>query len=117
MTTVRVRLVRPLAPDTFSDITPVAYDLRADDEAGYMRVVFTDALTAAQAEAVTNRCESTNPNSEELRRRALAALQANRDYLAIGTPTQAQAVAQVAALTRQVNALIRFALQAFDGTE
>jgi hypothetical protein len=117
MTTVRVRLVRQLADDGFVDVTPATWQLVPDDERGYMQVVFDGTLTAEQVEAVTNRCESINANGEELLRRARGALQSNRNYLATPTPTQAQVVAQVAALTRQVNALIRFALGAFDGTE
>lgn len=50
--------------------------------------------------------------------RALAALAANADYLARPTPTTAQALAQVGRLTRQVNGLIRYALQVYgDGLD
>lgn len=48
-------------------------------------------------------------NQQALLTKAANALAANHAYLAIPAPTQAQAVAQVAALTRQTNALIRLA--------
>lgn len=105
----------------FADITaaPVVGVVHGPDGIG-LTITFDDAaapLTNAQMNAVVLRCASPNANAEELRRRAAAATVANRNYLAIPTPSQAQATAQVAALTRQVNALIRFALQEFDGTE
>ena len=55
-------------------------------------------------------------NRAALVQKAQTALANNQTYLAIPSPTQAQAVAQVAALTRQVNALIQLALNSFDST-
>lgn len=49
-------------------------------------------------------------NAITLFQRAHTALANNQTYLAIPSPTQAQAVAQVAALTRQVDGVIRFLL-------
>ncbi len=51
-----------------------------------------------------------------LRDRATSALATNTTYLALATPTNAQVVAQVKALTQQVNALIRLAVRALDST-
>jgi hypothetical protein len=51
-----------------------------------------------------------------LQQKALNALTSNSTYLGIGTPTTGQAVAQVASLTRQVNALIRLQLNLLDST-
>lgn len=48
-------------------------------------------------------------NQAILLQKAANALNNNLSYLAIPSPTQAQAVAQVTALTRQVDALIRLA--------
>lgn len=55
-------------------------------------------------------------NQLTIQQQAQLALVANRTYLGIAAPTQAQAVTQVHALTQQVQALIRLALSQFDGT-
>lgn len=70
----------------------------------------------------TREVEVPDPTPEEANRttiesQAVTALTNNTAYLAIPAPTQAQAVAQVEALTRQSNKLIRLVLQRFDGTE
>lgn len=46
--------------------------------------------------------------------RAHLALAANDSFLALQNPTQGQAVAQAQSLTRQVNALVRLQVGAFD---
>lgn len=46
-------------------------------------------------------------NSSSLEERLLAALSTNAAFLALDTPTNAQTVAQVRALTRECSALIR----------
>ena len=56
-------------------------------------------------------------NAATLRAQAQSALAANRTALAVTNPTNAQLVAQVKALTRQNNALIRLALSLLDGTD
>lgn len=55
-------------------------------------------------------------NRGALTAKAQNALANNATFLGIASPTQAQAIAQVQALTRQVNALIRLALNALDST-
>jgi hypothetical protein len=55
-------------------------------------------------------------NQQTLQQRAQNALVNNATYLAITTPTTAQAIAQVAALTRQTNAVIRVLLSQYDTT-
>lgn len=54
-------------------------------------------------------------NYAALLTKARNALNANQNYLAINNPTTAQAVTQVAALTRQVDALIYFLLHELVG--
>lgn len=56
-------------------------------------------------------------NKSTLQDRAANALQANRDYLALASPTQAQAVAQVRVLTQENTALIRLLLNLVEGTD
>lgn len=56
-------------------------------------------------------------NERTLVAQAATALANNTAYLAIASPSQVQAVAQVEALTRQVNKLIRLVLNRLDDTE
>lgn len=56
-------------------------------------------------------------NAVSVRQAAAGALDANRSFLAVATPTAAQVAAQVKALTRQNNALIRLVLGQLDGTD
>lgn len=64
------------------------------------------AKTADELAAVA---QATNAGSLEAKARA--ALTANGTYLALAAPTNAQTVAQVKALTRQMTALIRLSLR------
>ncbi|MEQ8834263.1 MAG: hypothetical protein RIB67_07435 [Miltoncostaeaceae bacterium] len=52
-----------------------------------------------------------------LHERAIAALEANAEFLALSPPTQGQVLAQVRALTRQNNALIRLLLGQLDSID
>jgi hypothetical protein len=66
------------------------------------------AVQAAQAADVANQ--------ETLQSRAQAALAANATFLALASPTTAQTLTQVKALTREATALIRLLLGQFDDT-
>lgn len=68
-------------------------------------------------ESVNVSVPSDVANERTLRDQARAALQANRTFLALPTPTTAQNAAQIKALTRQANALIRMAVQDMSGTD
>lgn len=56
-------------------------------------------------------------NGEVIKTQALAAMEGNRAFLALSPPTNAQTLAQVRALTRQNQGLIRIALGLLDGTD
>lgn len=93
--------------------------------AGYTRwdtagtVVERRALTAAEsavfADADAEQARATNETT--LTDKAKSALTTNATFLAIASPTNAQVSAQVKALTRQVNALIRLATRTLDTTD
>jgi aspartate-semialdehyde dehydrogenase len=56
-------------------------------------------------------------NRRVIETRGRQALEANATFLALPNPTNAQNAAQVKALTRQVNGVIRLVLGALDGTD
>ena len=60
------------------------------------------------------RTESANETT--IRDKATTALGTNTTFLGITSPTNAQNAAQIKALTRQVNGLIRLAIRKLDGT-
>lgn len=70
------------------------------------------------AEADERAVESREQENERtLIARATTALAANRDFLAIATPSNAQTLAQVRALTRQMNAALRLLVGDLTGTD
>lgn len=56
-------------------------------------------------------------NRTTIETQATQALDTNRTFLANASPTNAQTLAQVKALTRQNNGLIRLLLNRLDGTD
>lgn len=56
-------------------------------------------------------------NELKLREQAAAALDTNATFLAIASPTNAQNAAQLKAVTRQVNGIIRLVLSRLDTTD
>lgn len=60
---------------------------------------------------------STFDNQETLHSRARSAIVANRDFLALASPSNLQNAAQVRSLTQQMNALIRLTLGQLDSTD
>lgn len=72
-------------------------------------------LVGTQQVTITTTPEQDN--SLTLQQQATAALAANRTYVALASPTAAQTTAQVKALSRQNNGLIRLLLGLLDGTD
>ena len=66
----------------------------------------SDHETALQEIATTNKLT--------LEERAIKALESNKTFLALTSPTNAQVLAQVKALTRQVNGVMRLSLNKLD---
>lgn len=76
-------------------------------------IINQDPTSAANA-TITRLSDAANQDT--LRQQADQALANNATYLGITSPTNAQVVAQVRALTRQVDALIRLAVGDFSGS-
>jgi hypothetical protein len=100
----------------FADVTSEPATVVWDDSGRFITVHFDADLSPATQAAVKWRIMARNPNEEQLLGRAFAAMQDNRAFIA-STPTQAQVVAKVKDLCRQVNALIRRELDELDGTD
>lgn len=97
---------RPIDTTTFADITSkvcTSVAFAADD----LEITFATDLTATEKIQVRVRCATADATAETVLLAAVAAYTANQAYLAIGTPTTAQAVAQVAAVTRQMQFVFR----------
>ena len=79
----------------------------------------TRALTAAEVAllAQDNVQAAAFANKATLTTRGLTALDANKTFLAIASPTNAQVSAQVRALTQQMNGVIRLVLNKMDATD
>lgn len=78
--------------------------------------MITDTSAAGSTRQFVAKAGTVYANRDELIGKAQAALAANSTFLAIASPTQAQAVAQVQRLTKECNAIIRVLLNAYDST-
>lgn len=106
--------------DTYSGGKLVA---RLDDQTGKATtynadgtVATTRNLTAEETAqfAAAAAANTAFSNAESLRQKAGQALTTNAAHLALASPSTAQNTAQVKALTRQVNALIRLQIDQTD---
>lgn len=61
--------------------------------------------------------ETLRINRLTIEDKARLALEANRTFLALSSPTNAQTLAEVKALARQNNGIIRLLLNKLDGTD
>ncbi len=98
---------------TFGDSAAVRIDFQAA-ATGPQRTAAQNALTAfdwsdaAQTTWEAAQLDTAEPNRAPLLAAAQNALDGNTTYLAIVSPTNAQAVAQVGALTQQMSKVIRY---------
>lgn len=83
------------------------------------RVEWVYTVRAMTVEEVAARdAELQKPiNLATLRSQAETALESNRTFLALASPSNAQTLAQVKSLTRQMNAVIRLVVGKLDGTD
>lgn len=112
--TVQGSPARPLAYGMFTDLTTanVTQFLASDDSC----VISFDAdVTAVQSQIIA-RVLTADANAETIHARAYNAIAANDTFLAITSPTNAQAIAQVQKLTRENTAIIRLLLGLLDST-
>lgn len=72
--------------------------------------------TARPKTALELAADTANTNRATIQTQATDALAANRTFLGIASPTNAQTLAQVKALTRQNQGIIRLLLNELDGT-
>jgi hypothetical protein len=103
------RLPRDPRTIDYSDITSaVLLGGVYTDEDGYA-LEFDRDLTPGEQRRVVRRATSS-PTEQQILDKAMQAFAANKAFLALGQPTNAQVVQQVRLLTREVNALLRLVL-------
>ncbi len=89
----------------------------ADSPPTTAQVVATAAAPIQSSEAAVASAASTlAANAQTLQTNAANALTGNTTFLAIASPTTAQVTAQVKALTKECNAVIRLLLNQLDST-
>lgn len=103
----------PIADTTRPADPTYAYDRSTQLVNGTPTVVWTARNWTAEEQAA----RTAATNDKTIRERADAALTTNANFLALATPTNAQVVAHVRALTRQATGLIRLALGQLDSTD
>jgi hypothetical protein len=108
---------RPVTDDEFSDLTTVPIVGMQWVEEGELEVEFESDLDDDVKSAVQQRMGSRNGNEETLRNQAVQAMKGNRDFVALAAPTNPQTLAQVKALSRQMNGVLRMLLGELDDTD
>jgi hypothetical protein len=80
-------------------------------------LVLLEQRPATPQEAAAYEAWERGQNAAELRAQAQKALDKNKTFLALDPPTNAQMAAQIEALTKQMNGLIRQVIGAWDDIE
>lgn len=93
-----------------ADTSTTVYDRSIVVTNGVPTETWTARTKSAAQQASELASATASANGVTLRDRATTALTDNATFLAIGTLTNAQVVAQVRSLTRQVNALARLSM-------
>ena len=96
---------------------PAAPSFYTYDDALIPSGLLLDDGTFIPIDTVPDETPQGNANRETIKAQARQALDTNAAFLALQSPTNAQTLAQVKALTRQANGLIRLAVGALDSTE
>lgn len=104
---------RDLATIDFSDITsvPVA-EIHHDEEEGWS-IEFASDLSSWEQRLVYLRANASE-TQQAIQDKIWKAVVANRNFLAVASPTNAQVLAQVKSLTRQIDALIKMTFEVYD---
>lgn len=97
---------RPLTLADFAGLSAPATAIGTNDN-GDFTVTFDGDLTPLEQAFVRRRVQSLSTAAEAIREAAENAVANNQAFLALTTPTNAQVVAQVRDLTRQLNHVIR----------
>ena len=96
---------------------PAAPAFLTYDDAALPSGLLLDDGTFVPVDTVPDETPEGVANRETIKAQAHTALQANRDFLALSSPTNAQTLAQVKALTRQNIGIIRLLLGQLDATD
>jgi len=83
----------------------------------FRRYRVTDGAGQAVGEDIEYILTTEQQNAQTIINRAATAVTNNQAFLAISSPTAAQVSAQVNALTRQVDGIIRYLFNILDGTD
>lgn len=95
---------------------PFEASAKHSDDGSVYEANVSEAQLRAAVEAAPL-AQAREDNAATIRQQAQQALAGNRTYATLASPTNAQTVAQVKALSRQQNGLIRLLLGALDGTD
>lgn len=96
-----------------ADTATTTHDHSVELVAGVPTVTWTERAKTSEEQA----SQTQQANRTTIEDQARTALTNNRTYLALASPTNAQNLAQIRALTRQNNGLIRLLLGQLDGTD